>query len=386
MDGLIWMVVKDGVQQEGKYSDADVRAMLAQAPKGSLFVWKEGMSQWADPENLPEFKRQPSAPPQPTAPAQPVVSPPPSASKPEASEKIKEGGKALLGGAAAQLGKIRDAKDSHAYLPHLKILDKCLDITRNLLSRDLLDSFDELGKKVGNVGVLVLAVFYLVGMTIGGIKASSFLSMAGMGAVFFLVFCLAQYVAIKFLDAGKTLIDKSPSRLSSGAVLECIALLAILGAVGALGGGIFAGIQAKSIIPVVGGIGASLVLLYLTGTALNSEIVNVKVAGDATPGEEAIGIYAFLLKLLLRLVPFVYGVSLLVLAVTVAYASISLLFVENFGRAFGTLQGAGLNGLFATLMPFGVYLAVLFLYLSIDVIRSILVIPKKLDQLKDSAD
>ena len=386
MTGNSWMVVKNGAQLEGKFTDHDVQAMLQNATPGSVLVWKEGMSQWADPTTLSEFKT-----PLPGDETQPRMSGAgagqntmpggtPPQPKGEAGEKFKEGGKAILEGAAVQFGKIRDAKDSHSYLPHLKVLDWCIGLARKMLSKDLLDNVDELGKKVGNVALIVAALFFFIGMVIVGIKNKDFLATPGMGLVYVLAFCLAQYVAIKFLDAGKTLIEKSPSRLSSSAILECVALLAILGAVGALGGGIFMSIGMKSVQPLIAGLGATLILLYLAGTALNSEVVNVKVAGDASAGEEAIGIYAFLLKVHLRLVPFVYGVSLLGLALLLIYTSVTLPF-KDFASSIFLIQ-PGTQIMFIALMPFGIYVAVLFLYLTIDVIRAILVIPGKLDKLK----
>lgn len=382
-----WMVVKNGAQLESKYSIQDVRNMVQNSPPGTIFVWKEGLSQWADPNTLPDFQAPPPeeatqrgipvVPDQPPAPAAPDIS-----TKPEPSQKFKEGGKAILEGAAAQLGRIRDAETTHAYLPHLKILDKCLELARKFLSQNLLDKVDDWAKKFGNIGLLVAALFYFIGTAIFGIKNNNFISTPGMGLIFVLVLLLAQYVAIKFLDAGQTLIAKSPSRLSSNAILECVALLALLGAIATLGGGIFMAIGSKQIVVLLGGLGASLVLLYLAGVALNSGAVNVNVAGDAGAGEEAIGLYAFILKILLRLVPFAYGVAMVGFAFLIAYTAVTLPFKEEFAdiRAFSQLTAMSTQVLMAAIMPFVIYVAVLFLYLSIDVVRAILVIPGKLDR------
>lgn len=391
MAGTSWMVVQDGTQLEGKYSTEQLRQMMANSPQANFFVWREGLSQWVDPTTQPEL--QTPDPGSVTRSEAPVLPPPqthaaPAEEKPkdEAAEKFKEGGKAILEGAAAQFSKIRDAEDSHAYLPHLKLLDGLLNFARKLLSGSFLDKIDDYAIKFGNVGLIVAAIFLFLGSLITAVKSSDYMSTPLMGFLTLLVLCLAQYVAVKFLGAGKTLIEKSPSRLSSNAFLECIALLGLLAAIGTFGSGLVMAIQMKTLAPFLAGLGASLVLLYLTGIALNGETVSVRVAGDASAGEEAIGIYAFLLKSILRLVPFAFGVGMIGFALFIIYSVVLLPFKSDiaFSMASGAVAASAIPLTYLAIMPFAIYIAVLVLYLTIDVIRATLVIPGKLDRLRES--
>lgn len=65
-----WYISVDG-QQEGEFSLDEVKARIQRNQGKRILVWTQGMAQWADPAELPQFKAAP-------APA-PAPAPPPSA-------------------------------------------------------------------------------------------------------------------------------------------------------------------------------------------------------------------------------------------------------------------------------------------------------------------
>ncbi|MCB1041916.1 MAG: DUF4339 domain-containing protein [Acidobacteria bacterium] len=386
-----WMVVKDGSQLEGQYTDAQVKELMQTHGGSNLMVWRAGMAQWADPKSLPEFQM---AQPAPAAPAPtPAPQAAPAAAAPQAQpdpslERMKQGGRELIGGAAEQLKKYQASGDSEGFMIHLKWVEKLLDMVRNTINRQRLDAIDEAAKKYGHLAFPVAAiVFVLFGMIAGGRMRSW--QMAGMSLVIIPAAIIAHYIAFKFLNAGKSLIEKSPSKLSSKAFLDCWGLIAFVGAIGTLLGGVFALISnfgMEGLIFFAISLGVTAIMLYATGAALNSDSLNLQVSDEASAGQEAIGVFSFLMKMLLRLVPFVYGVGTIVGAL----ASIGFLGWLVFAEYPDMVMMSGIQVLgyvFASAMlPFVTYLIFLLYYLSLDVLRAVLVVPSKLDRIADHLD
>jgi len=384
-----WFLVKDGAQQPGQLSTEEVRQQLTASPGSTFLVWKEGLPGWADPKTLAEFQTQ--APlttqeaPAPKAPA-PAAPAQPKSPGDGGAAAMKQGSKLLLEGAAAHLQKVRTSSDSHTYLPHLKLVDLVLNRFSGWVTPGLLDTVDEWAKKIGHFALLGSSVFiFLYGLILGG-KSGSFLSIAGMHLLIFPAVIIAQYAAVKFLDAGRVVIGKSPSELNTAAFLETLGLLLLLGAVLSLGGGIYGFIRMvsysfASAAQMLGmALGACAVLLYMLGLTFHSRLVNVQVGGDSGAGQEAISILSFLMKVSLRLVPFVFGVGNAIGLVLVLIA-LGRVIGDNWSLHAGAAQKTFANILFLGFYPFFVYLAFLLYYLLLDVLRAILVVPVKLDAL-----
>lgn len=363
-----WLVIRDGEQLEGQHSDQQVLDLLQVHTSSTFFVWKSGMGEWVDPRTLAQFKG--AAPPPP-----PAAPPPPSPPGGAAAGKVFEG-------AAQRFGKFRDSRDPHGYLPHLKLLDSVLGWFAKLLSPQRLGSIDEASKKIGHIALILSALLIFLFGVILAIRSSD----AWAFITYLLVFpvlLIAQYVAVKFLDAGGRLIAKTPSSLSSRAVPECFALLALIAVIIALVGGLVGTIADGSAMPLGAGLGASLILLYMLGAALNASTLNIDVEGDASAGQEAIGILSFLLKLNLRLVPFVFGVGSALGTLGVLYTLVLIIRANQFTLQLALFEASSvfMFVLAVAVSPFLIYLSFLIYYLLLDVLRAVLCVPGKLDRL-----
>lgn len=380
-----WMVVKDGAQQSGQYTEAQVTDLMAQNPGSSFMVWKAGMGQWADPKTLPEFQAaltpQAAAPPAAPPAAQPAAAP-------VASDRFRQGGKEMLGGAAEQLKKYKDAKDPEGFLIHLKLVDKLIGWARGMLNEARLDGIDATATKIGHPAFVVAAiVFFLFGLIAAGRMKSG--ELAGMAFIVIPAAVIAHYIAFKFLNAGGELIKKSPSKLSSKVFLDCWGLIALIAALGTFAAAFFALITQFNMSGLIGfvvSLGTTAILLYAAGAALNADCLNLQVSDEASAGQEAIGVFSFGMKMLLRLVPFVFGVITTVGALTSVGFLVWLIVAEYPSMVF--MQGMNVLGMVfaAALFPFVAYLVFLIYYLSLDVLRSILVVPGKLDKLIGQGD
>ena len=263
------------------------------------------------------------------------------------------------------------------------------------LSADLLETSLRLGGRYGHFAVLAGAVFGLILAAKLAINLHSVALFATAGIGFVLAVAVAQFSAQRFMSAGNKLIANTPNRLSSKSFLECVGLFAILGAVGSLVGGIVTSVQSDSLIPLIPAILMTAYLLYFAMTALHPEELNVNVAGETTAGQEAISLLSFFCKVGLKLAPLYFF-----LLATVG-AIFTLLALFNIGQEASqmilamlpmppmlNMMAANSPGqmlvIVACLVPVLIYFFFLIWYLVLDLMRAILAIPGKLDELKKS--
>jgi hypothetical protein len=262
---------------------------------------------------------------------------------------------------------------------------------RALLSIPRLTALFASANSIGQILVLAGAAFALIYGVIHAIKYDSFeIFLYGLAAVF--VLAVLQFIARRLLDACASILKTSPTRVASVAVLECFALLLLLSGIGALASGIIAAIQLENAAVLLPALVIFLVCTASAGVALHPSLANVEEA-PSTAGEEAIGLFSFFAKSGLVLQPLLFALYAAVGAVAIllaifgqdtAFAATLLTFVP-----FDLFDRSGPGGpigviIIATacLFPLTAYLSFLAYYLLIDVLRAILSIPQKLDQLR----
>ena len=246
-------------------------------------------------------------------------------------------------------------------------------------------------RDIGHYAVLAGAALVLIFTLILAIRTNSFTAFL-IGLVFLVALAVAQYAAQRFLDSADRLIANTPGRLSSFAFLECVGLLAVLGAVVLLVFGVVTAIQAESVTPLISAALAAVFWGSVGAIALHPELASTE-AGKGSAAEEAIGILAFFCKAALKIVPLFFGILAVVGAVVVLVS----IFAPNSSFAYALssavafvplpgMQGPGLVGagaiLLASLLPMVAYFLFLLACLPLEIWRSILSLPGKLDTLK----
>ncbi len=262
---------------------------------------------------------------------------------------------------------------------------------RALLSIPRLTALFTTSNSLGQILVLAGAALAFIYGVIHAIKYDSF-EIFLYGLISAVALAVLLFIARRLLEACAAILKTSPTRVASVAVLECFALLLLLGGIGALVSGIIAAIRLENAAVLI----TALVIFVLStasaGIALHPALANVEEA-PATAGEEAIGMFSFFAKMGLVLQPFLF-------AVYAAAGAIALL-LALFGQdtsvlaalldfvPFDLFERSGPGGPLgvvviatACLLPLTAYLTFLLYYLLIDVLRAILSIPQKLDQLR----
>lgn len=260
-------------------------------------------------------------------------------------------------------------------------LEKFILWAKGLLNEKVLQFSLDWMTKIGHFALIAAAVLGLLFSLLVAIRLNSFFAFLYGFAWILLVFVI-QFTAHRFVKAGDTLIKNNPSTLSSKAFLDCLGFLSLIGAIIFFVVGIVRAVQGGGIWIFLMGTAAFILLILFALIAFNPKTINKTVGKNTSAGQEAIGIIVFFLKGVMRLVPILFGVGIAV--------GLTLLVVDFIG-VFGTearlaaswenvSKTAGTIALFG-LLPLISYIAFVIYYLAIDIIRAILALPGKLDEL-----
>ncbi len=251
-----------------------------------------------------------------------------------------------------------------------------------------------LAKRGGHYAVLAGGALTLVYSIIEAIRRDSF-SIFAVGLALVVALAVAQYAAIRFLDAADALIASTPGRVVSSAFLECAGLLLVLLAVSSVVGGAWAAVQLRGLGPLLPALFTGVVFAALGALALHPGLVN-NHPGTGTAGEEAMGLLSFAAKATLKIAPLAFAL----LAAAGAIAVLWSCFAQ--GGPFSNVVNAVMSGVplvgqiatfdpgqmgsaliaFACLVPMIAYAFFLLQHLAIDLLRAVLSLPGKLDALR----
>ena len=235
-------------------------------------------------------------------------------------------------------------------------------------------------EKAGHRALIVAAAAGLLFAIIGSIKSNTLSDLlTGIGWVVLII--VAQYVAGKLSATQRILIKSAPSEMSSTAFLSCVALLNLITGVLALAGLTVMAIRTEDWQLFGAGIGVFVLCELVVCLCLNPDMVNMTISTSSTPGQEAIGILTFVMKS--RLVPVAFGVGAICGAIGMIWMIVQL-FRDEVASSLASLPVAAVT-LGAAALPFVAYFLYIFLYLGVDLMRSILILPGKVDALKGGA-
>jgi hypothetical protein len=265
------------------------------------------------------------------------------------------------------------------------VFDVALDLARSQFTGNFIDSTAKIFAVCGYYGLFgtmgVLLLFTILhavlvqDMGVAGRMSSILIGLAGAAA-----FAVLQYTASRFTTSLDRLNKSTPSAISSTAILDCFALLSMIGGLTFLIWMAVLVIQTGVVTPILTGLVVFIVCEYLACVALNPESLAIKVESDARAGEEALGIVSFFLKSCLHLVPVAFGAGVVWGTATLVYACY-LLFGDDVASAAGLATETTFWTLVYAGLPFLAYVLFLLLYLQIDLIRALLSIPGKLDKM-----
>jgi hypothetical protein len=249
-----------------------------------------------------------------------------------------------------------------------------LDDVNRYLHADLFNRIINSATVTGHF--LALAVLGLLIQLVATFVISGSQFLWGLGWLIMLP--LLQYTAVQFLGASRSLVLSNTTTLGSQAFLRSYALIALVAALVAFVGGTALAFQFGSVAPFLSGLAATVLWLATAWLALNPDLLGIRVSEQSSAGEEAIGILSFFIKSAVRIVPLFYGVALTVGAIQAVVLLLSMIGAsrpEIAGSIMGA-QGMAFGLVLVIIAPFLAYIAFVVYFLVIDLMRSILSIPR----------
>ncbi len=385
-----WYYSQAGGAQQGPVSLTRLREMAADtALQPEDLLWSPGMESWSPARSVRGVLPEPASPPVPAA-APPLLAgttPPPLAGT--NGPPLLARGRGLLGHAADRTRGLEDADTAEKLMPHVRLIGRLLEVFAAAISDPLLDQVDRTARRVGHIAYVVAVLFFVIFYAALAIKVDSmqifFVSLLGIVPVAL----VGHYTAVMFLEAGNRLIPNLPSRVFSRVFLSCAGLIFLFAALVLLLGGFFLLIKTSD----WGGFGAALaasaVVFYLGAVSLKPSSLHIEIGEEAGVGEEALGIFSFLIKMLLRLVPVVFGVGSVAGVGAAVYFLILLIGGEIFSigiPVIGDLSILDVTGgvLGLGILPLAAYLAFVVLHLAVELLRAVLQVPGRLEGLRQA--
>ena len=265
----------------------------------------------------------------------------------------------------------------------VRVVETILNWDRKVFPPQVFEKVVDWFARAGFLGLIAAQILTAVFFVLAAIKITGFFwaNIAyGIGAV--AVLTILQFTADRFLSAERAMIEHSPSRMGSGAFLECVAVLSEIAGIATF---IYFIVQAKQgEVTELGsgwslvwyGLGAWVLLDALAHIALNPSMVNLTIAGDVRAGDEALGILSFFGKAIVRMVPIAFGVSVLFGAALLARSYVELIKNAAVDPGYGAFKLVCLGAC----LPLASYVFFAFYHLSLDLLWAILAVPRKLDE------
>ncbi len=395
MSPVEWFYAQ-GDKQQGPVSAAEVKAL---ADSGRLkpddLVWREGMDEWIPARRVKGlFDAEPPAGAAATPAAAPGVAAPSPA--PAAPRGAQPAAPPVFEKSPAAYARAREGQARHLF-------DFVLEFARGQFTGHFIEATSRMFAVCGHYG-LYLAMAVMLGFSLMlGAKANELNPiLAGLGAVALLA--VLQYAAGRFVAVLDKLNRATTGKLASPALPDSVAVLLGLGGVVMLLALAVQAIQTERFLLILPAIAAFILCEFMAIVALNPDSLQLTVTSETPPGEEALGVVSFGIKLLIRTAPVAFGVGVVRGTIVLLYATFAIFSPPKgdpgidallppgsawFATGKIELLPASLVGseaattlLFWAAVPLAAYVLFLCYQLVIDVLRAVLAVPSKLDRLR----
>lgn len=201
--------------------------------------------------------------------------------------------------------------------PPSHLFDLLLAALRARFSVEFVDLSCRIFPAIGYYALYAAAGIVVVfSLAVGLLIHNGNATLVGLGAA--LVLLAFQYTSRRIFEAMARLEQRSRERISSTAVLDCLALAGMIAGLLSLITFTVIGVETQQWTLLLSAIASFVLAQFAAVVTLNPAAVGLKVVGHTTAGEEALGLATFLVRLPGRMAPVAFGVM-------VSWATILLL-------------------------------------------------------------
>ena len=378
MAPIEWYYAK-GDERIGPVSSSEMKRLALEGIlKREDLVWRDGMDEWIHAGKVQglfgeEPVESPAAPPRPkrlSSKPEPVAAAPVAEPGVESPQPPRPADQAVFEDSPASYERSREGTSRHVF-------DLVLDAARGQLTGQFVDSTVKIFSVCGHYG-LYAAMLGLLGFSLLLSIQTDSVVLVSLVAFELVALAVLQYTAHRLVGPLDRLNRTTGGVISSTALPDCCALLAMVGGLTMLLWTAVAAVQTGQFTMILTGLAAFIVCQCLAAAALNPQSLGIDVTPDTRAAEEALGIITFLMKAGLRLVSVVFGTGVIWGTLNILYACY-LVFDGDAGPlvANATALYAATIIIICSALPLAACFAFLLKYLVIDVLRALLAIPAR---------
>ena len=246
------------------------------------------------------------------------------------------------------------------------------------------------GVSLGKYAIYISIVLNLVYAFLYAVKLNN-LDVGLMGIGFALLALMLQYSAVKSCNSIMHLMRATTFRMSSRSFFDSMVIIMFMGGVVLLAVCAVVAIRTANIPVMIAGFALFLAFEEMGVILLHPESMGITFTKSARVGEEAIAIISFIWMLPMRYVSSIFGTGV-TLSTVGTIAAFYLFFQEKqdpeilaISPSFHVALLSGSTALVCAAYPILSYVYFLFAFVWIDLVQSILEIPRKLDRQTSSS-
>ncbi len=254
-------------------------------------------------------------------------------------------------------------------------IDALASGSTTLLTVERFHAVDAFFGRVGALMAPIAALLFLLSGIVAGIKLDSFIAFASSLGLIVALF-VAHWCGRALMPSCDGAVANSSAAISSFKVFRVLALFATVGFLGLILFTVYLVIKLSDLNPLLIPLGLALTCGFSVWFLLNPSLVGLREEPGTTPGNDALAFYVFALASFIRLHRILFGLGMLLGNLAIGFGLVKLLGPGEELPDLGAAGVAGTGGLIlvfgAALAPVWLYLAYIFSYLGIDLLRSIL--------------
>jgi len=263
------------------------------------------------------------------------------------------------------------ARSPSTVMAHLKPAESLLRAYGRALSVPTLNRIDNVVTAIGQITYLLTAVLAAGFMLVVGIQNRDIipvlLAIAGIPAAFMLALSAAWVLATL-----QSRIEGSPTYLDRRRFPDAVAAIGVgLGVLTAVSG-LALTVAGGSVASVLGWIGASVLLFYSAGVALDPATVNVSIQKERAAGDSVAELYFVAKLVFLRLPPLVFMIAATAAAIIVVTFFVTSIGESGLAPVWVTILVWG-RVLSIALLPMAAWLIFVVVWTTLEVARSLIV-------------
>lgn len=263
-----------------------------------------------------------------------------------------------------------------------QVVARLLALTREKLTAAFFQRGAATSLSLGNLAILAAALVGLVVAMINGAKSESFRVFL-TGSILPILLLIGQYVANRAVGAGTRIIGHSRCGLRTRALLDMVALLALVAGVGAFAFGIANTVDAESYRGVFNGIAALLISWHVAALCFAPALTSTTIDPSVSAWKEAVGVLGSLAKIALRLVPVVFGIITVLVTCHLVHDTWDIVKLAKGAAAtdFQVIASAHLGSLLGlALMPLAAFIVFAAWYATLALVESVFHIERQGDR------